>query len=370
MDLTNLKTSGEGIAAYGVLFRDNSSDTAKIVLGQQVDGGYFVCEELPKSGSWREGQLCYCIGTTEAPVNKFFQYNGESWVVSSLTHNHPYAGSASQGGPANSVANPLIITLNGGEVEGGNKFTYDGSTAKTVNITSPGVDRGIEKSGDNFVLNQAFYDYLLEKTFATPSISSFSLIGTNTSGSKEVGTTVTVTGIKHQETNVDNIDGALTLSRKWGNNGTATAVDTSITKSSSSAEITVNDSYTATSNGTLIYTLSAPHAYGEATATKSISFYWPVFYGATALSTPSGSTDLTKADSFGSDMLQITTDATNKHIHFLSKGTIKLYNSLKLPITPGATGGISISVNGQSTTYNFATIQNCSAGTQQIYVNI
>lgn len=75
------------------------------------------------------------------------RYYTESEVDAKLaakqdTHTHPYlpentlyAGSASKGGPANSVANKLTIQLNSGSTEGTNKFTYDGAAVKSVNIT-------------------------------------------------------------------------------------------------------------------------------------------------------------------------------------------------------------------------------------------
>ena len=62
------------------------------------------------------------------------------------THNHPYlsnttkyAGSATQGGAANSVANSLTIQLNGGTTADTNKFVFNGSGAKTVNITPAAI---------------------------------------------------------------------------------------------------------------------------------------------------------------------------------------------------------------------------------------
>ncbi len=49
-----------------------------------------------------------------------------------------YAGSASAGGAANSVANSFTLTLDGGTDEGTDKFTFDGSVAKTVDIPKGG----------------------------------------------------------------------------------------------------------------------------------------------------------------------------------------------------------------------------------------
>ena len=54
-------------------------------------------------------------------------------------HTHNYAGSSSAGGSANSVKSSLVIKLNGGSNEGTNMFTYNGSSPKTVNITASNI---------------------------------------------------------------------------------------------------------------------------------------------------------------------------------------------------------------------------------------
>jgi hypothetical protein len=61
------------INIYGTLVRPVDSD--KIVQGSQVEGGYFTCNNLPTTGAWTSGQLCYCTSTS-----KFYQYNGTSWI--------------------------------------------------------------------------------------------------------------------------------------------------------------------------------------------------------------------------------------------------------------------------------------------------
>lgn len=68
------------------------------------------------------------------------------------THTHNYAGSSSAGGAATTalactgnaatatkVNKKLIIKLNGGSTEGTSLFTFDGSTAKTLNITASSI---------------------------------------------------------------------------------------------------------------------------------------------------------------------------------------------------------------------------------------
>lgn len=57
-------------------------------------------------------------------------------------HTHNYAGSSSAGGAAtsaNKVNKTLTVQLNGGSTEGTNKFTFDGSAAKSMNITASSV---------------------------------------------------------------------------------------------------------------------------------------------------------------------------------------------------------------------------------------
>lgn len=60
----------------------------------------------------------------------------------SSSHTHNYAGSSSVGGAAtsaNKVNSSITIQLNGGSTEGTNKFTFDGSAAKSMNITPSGI---------------------------------------------------------------------------------------------------------------------------------------------------------------------------------------------------------------------------------------
>ena len=62
-------------------------------------------------------------------------------------HTHNYAGSSSAGGAANSVANSVKVQLNGGTTEGTNQFTFNGSAAKTINITPSSIGAAKESHG-------------------------------------------------------------------------------------------------------------------------------------------------------------------------------------------------------------------------------
>lgn len=67
--------------------------------------------------------------------------------AAATSHTHNYAGSSSAGGAANSVANNLKIQLNGGSTEGTNLFTYNGSGAKSINITPSSIGAATSSHG-------------------------------------------------------------------------------------------------------------------------------------------------------------------------------------------------------------------------------
>lgn len=67
--------------------------------------------------------------------------------AASSSHTHNYAGSSSAGGSANSVANSMTVQLNGGTTEGTNKFTFNGSAAKSVNITPSAIGAAASSHG-------------------------------------------------------------------------------------------------------------------------------------------------------------------------------------------------------------------------------
>jgi hypothetical protein len=70
-------------------------------------------------------------------------------------HTHNYAGSSSAGGAANSVANSIKVQLNGGTTEGTNQFTFNGSAAKTVNITYENIGAAKASHGTHVSLASA-----------------------------------------------------------------------------------------------------------------------------------------------------------------------------------------------------------------------
>ena len=59
-----------------------NSNGGILISGDAVKGGYFVTDIVANIPSWANiaGTLCYCTGTSDEPVNKFYQYNGADWV--------------------------------------------------------------------------------------------------------------------------------------------------------------------------------------------------------------------------------------------------------------------------------------------------
>ena len=72
--------------------------------------------------------------------------------ASATGHTHNYAGSSSSGGAANSVKTNLTIKLNGGSTEGTNLFTFNGSTAKTINITPSSIGAAASSHGTHLTI--------------------------------------------------------------------------------------------------------------------------------------------------------------------------------------------------------------------------
>ena len=68
--------------------------------------------------------------------------NGIAAGKADADHTHKYAGSSSAGGSATSavkVNNSLTVKLNSGTTEGTNMFTFNGSAAKSINITAASI---------------------------------------------------------------------------------------------------------------------------------------------------------------------------------------------------------------------------------------
>ena len=90
---------------------------------------------------------------------------------SDTSHTHKYAGSSSAGGAANKVKTSLTIKLNSGATEGTDLFTFNGSAAKTVNITPDSIGAAAESHGTHVT-----YSTTAPKVAGTAAVGSESTV--------------------------------------------------------------------------------------------------------------------------------------------------------------------------------------------------
>lgn len=112
-------------------------------------------------------------------------------------HTHNYAGSSSAGGAAtsaNKVNSNLVVKLNSGATEGTNLFTFNGSAAKTINITPSAIGAAASshnhddkylgktaKAADSDKLDGKDSTYYLNKITALEGKPGLDKVGTVTS---------------------------------------------------------------------------------------------------------------------------------------------------------------------------------------------
>ena len=118
----------------------NAATATTLKTARTINGTSFNGSANITTANWGTARTL-TIGSTGKSVNGS---GNVSWSLSEIgaaasSHTHSYAGSSSAGGAANSVKTNLIIKLNGGSTEGTDLFTFNGSTAKTVNITPSGI---------------------------------------------------------------------------------------------------------------------------------------------------------------------------------------------------------------------------------------
>ena len=88
------------------------------------------------------------------------------------SHTHNYAGSSSAGGAAtsaNKVNTNLTIKLNGGSTEGTNLFTFNGSAAKSINITPSAIGAAASSHGTH-----------VEWSTTAPKVAGTAAVGSET----------------------------------------------------------------------------------------------------------------------------------------------------------------------------------------------
>ena len=109
-----------------------TNNKIQIATSAPTSGSYIVGDIVIKSNQKAGTNVGWICTVAGAPG---------TWVEFGVgvDHTHNYAGSSSAGGAANSVKTNLAIKLNGGTTEGTDLFTFNGSTAKTINITPSSI---------------------------------------------------------------------------------------------------------------------------------------------------------------------------------------------------------------------------------------
>lgn len=119
------------------------------------DGSKAVTINIPTTGATSKESLVIKLnsGTTEG--TNMFTFNGGTAKTVNITpsaigaaassHTHNYAGSSSAGGAANSVKSALTIQFNGST-----KATFNGSAAATVNITPSAIGAAASSHTHNY----------------------------------------------------------------------------------------------------------------------------------------------------------------------------------------------------------------------------
>ena len=174
-----------------------------------------------------------------------------------------YAGSSSNGGAANSVKSNLVVKLNGGTTEGDDMFTFNGSTAKSINVTPASIGAAATSHSHTTANITDLTDKLNEKLDADANAVSASKLATartitltgdvsgSTSfdGSGNVSITTTVADDSHNHV-IGNVDG---LQDALDEKLDATATATAATKLANSRSFSIIGGATASAvsfNGT------------------------------------------------------------------------------------------------------------------------
>lgn len=116
------------------------------------------------------------VPATQTANNAIFLRNDNSWATitpanigaaasshthsyAATNHTHNYAGSSSAGGAANSVKTNLVIKLNSGTTEGTNMFTFNGSAAKSINITPSAIGAAASSHTHSYASSSHTHNY-------------------------------------------------------------------------------------------------------------------------------------------------------------------------------------------------------------------
>lgn len=121
----------EGLSEYDALVKEEIANAATKVKNDLLNGAGGAYDTLKELGDLIDVNVDAIDALEAVAANK-----------ADKNHTHNYAGSSSSGGAAtsaNKVNSSLTVKLNGGTTEGTNLFTFNGSAAKSVNITPSAI---------------------------------------------------------------------------------------------------------------------------------------------------------------------------------------------------------------------------------------
>lgn len=238
----------------------------------------------------------------------------------------------------------LAVTIN--EISG--KITTFSVNGIDVPITNKNIDLKTDKvsilynNEKGLHLPDSWVNYLKEQTFAIPVLT----LEKNANNTYEYGITIQNLAFNHKETNIDNINGTLTLKE---NN---VIIKENIEKSNELIEIDFTKNITMTQNYT--YTLSCVDTLGNTRqVSTSITQYKPVYYGLNTSTTITTITGLTKINSsiFGEITVNPTSDGN--YVYFVTNGTIKniISSGFDVPYILQESK-VMVNLNGSNVQYN------------------
>lgn len=232
------------------------------------------------------------------------------------SHTHNYAGSSSAGGAAtsaNKVNTNLTIKLNGGTTEGTNLFTFNGSAAKTVNITPSAIGAAASSHGTHV-------------SYGT----SAAALGTSSAGS---ATTVSRSDHVHALPALTSCTGTLTVAKGGTGASTAAGALTNLGLTATATELNYCDGVTSNIQTQLNAKASSSHTHsyaasssagGAAKVSESDKGITTAGTGAAYTATVSGITALSAGVSFIMIPHTVsTTTAPTLNVNSLGAKTIK-----------------------------------------------
>ena len=242
----------------------NTAKTNAATAQTKADSAYTLAESKVDSLSdlgitATATELNYVDGVTS---NIQTQIDGKA----ASSHTHNYAGSSSAGGAAtsaNKVNKSLTVKLNGGTTEGTNLFTFNGSAAKSINITPSAIGAAASShTHDDRYYTETEIDTKLSGK-ANKSQGIFYIEGSGTTD-----TTNKVATWTGSHSDISEYYAGLMIAYKIGTAGSTTTTlninnlgAVSVVKNATSA---INTSFAVNSVILLVYTVDGETAYWKA----------------------------------------------------------------------------------------------------------